>query len=291
MMKCLSNLRMLFRITISDFKYNQKHLSIKQAGGAESDFASLRIYCHMLDKALNNPHFECGHSLKIYKAAIELRDSLKTIYAEDQSYKWTCKILKKFKEAQKKGIPILNSQEHRKYNPDEMYFIDQFILSRTSCRNFIKREIPIEILKKMVLIGTDAPTGCCRQSTHFYITQDSSKIAKLIPSVAGITNFTNIQCLVAICAESSFYNLIDKNLQYVDASLAAENFILAGRVYNIYGTMCNFFHATQSDIRKTKEILKIKSSENIVMFIAMGYPAAIPEKPIRRNTDTFYTII
>ena len=36
--------------------------------------------------------------------------------------------------------------------------------------------------------------------------------------------------------------------------------------------------------------LKIKESENIVLFIVIGYPILIPEKPTRRNIQTFYKI-
>lgn len=84
------------------------------------------------------------------------------------------------------------------------------------------------------------------------------------------------------------YNLVDKNLQYVDASLAAENFILAARLYGIYGTMCNFFHASIIEQKMVKENLDIAKTENIVMVIALGYPKTLPEKPIRCNVESFY---
>ena len=113
----------------------------------------------------------------------------------------------------------------------------------------------------------------------------------MVPNIAGITNFTNIQGLVAVCAESSFYALKDKNLQYVDASLSAENFILAAGMYGIYGTMCDFFHASPKQVESCKKILSIKETENIVMFIALGYPVYIPEKPICRELDCFCKIV
>ena len=112
-----------------------------------------------------------------------------------------------------------------------------------------------------------------------------------MPHVAGMTNFTNVPCVVFVCAESSFYDLIDKKLQYVDASLSAENFILASRLYGIYGTMCNFFHASEKDVVDCKALLHIKNSENVVMVIALGYPQKLPEKPVRRDVESFYEIV
>ena len=166
-----------------------------------------------------------------------------------------------------------------------------FIYARTSCRNFKPIKIPATVIRDITEIAIDAPNGCCRQTVRYHITQDDENIKKIAPCIAGLTNFSNIQCLVSVSAESSFYSLIDKNLQYVDASLSAENFILGASLYGVYGTMCNFFHATENQIKICKEILHIPDSETIVMFIAMGYPTEIPEKPTRRNVESFYTVV
>lgn len=286
----LKNFKVLLKITLKDYAYNKRHLFFRQSRNPDMDFAQLRIYCHMLDKAMNNPNFEKGHSQKIFEEAEFLSNKLRTIYENDKAFIWTSSILEKFKKAQKTGTPVLDNQQKYLYSSDEIQYLENFLKSRTSCRNFEKTKISKEILEKIVKLGVDAPTGCCRQSSRFYITQDDAKIKSLVKNVSGITNFTNIQCLVAVCVESSYYGLIDKNLQFVDASLSAENFILGARIYGIYGTMCNFFHASMDQIDECKKTLKIKESENIVLFIVIGYPILIPEKPTRRNIQTFYKI-
>ena len=52
--------------------------------------------------------------------------------------------------------------------------------------------------------------------------------------------------------------------------------------------MCNFFHAAPEQIVAVKNLLNIKECENIVLFIALGYPVVLPEKPTRRNFEVFY---
>ena len=42
----------------------------------ECQFANLRMYCHMLDKGLNNPCFERGRGESIYQKASELHRRL-----------------------------------------------------------------------------------------------------------------------------------------------------------------------------------------------------------------------
>ncbi len=282
------DLREVLHATIVDYRYNKHHFAIRKEGSYEVDFANLRKYCHMLDKAMNNPKFEKGHSGKVYNDAIILKKKLQSVYEGDSAFAWACEILDRFEEAQHNGKPVLDSHKPRVYSEDEVMMFSDFIKTRTSCRNFKKQNIPSDVIRNIVCLAIDAPNGCCQQTVRFYLTQDEDKISKIAPNVAGLTNFTNVQCLVAVCADCSHYNLNDKCLQYVDASLAAENFILAAQLFGVYGTMCNFFHAKDVQKAEVKNIYGIKETENVVLFMAIGYPILVPEKPSRRNIETFY---
>ena len=284
-------LKMVLKATVKDFRSNWKHQSFLSVGDSEQKYATLRMYAHMLDKALNNPSFEKGHSLAVYKDAKRISKDIESFYKNDPAFAWVLKVVDAFEKAQETGAPNVEKRKPIDYTNEEQETITKFIRSRTSCRNFEKRQISEQTIKDIVSFAVDAPNGCCRQTARFYITQNQTKISQLVPNIAGITNFTNIQGLVVVCAESSFYALKDKNLQYVDASLSAENFILAAGMYGIYGTMCNFFHASPKQVESCKKILSIKETENIVMFIALGYPVYIPEKPIRRELDCFCKIV
>lgn len=288
MIQKFRNLREIIHVTIADYKYNKHHFAIRKARGNEVEFAELRKYCHMLDKAMNNPRFEKGHSGKVYKNALAMKNKLKSVYEGDSAFAWVCEIIDRFEKAQQVGIPSLDSHAPRVYSHEEVAMFSDFMRTRTSCRNFKKQNIPSNVIKNIVSLAIDAPNGCCQQTARFYLTQDTEKIARIAPNVAGLTNFTNVQCLVAVCADCSHYNLNDKYLQYVDASLAAENFILAAQLFGVYGTMCNFFHAKDVQKAEVKNIYGIKETENVVLFMAIGYPTLVPEKPSRRNIETFY---
>lgn len=283
--------KIVLRNTIRDFVVNYYHLKYHMRQSSDIKFSTLRMYCHMLDKGMNNIYFEKGHSLNIYNNAVALRNQLGSTYENDSAFKWVNEILSRFESAQASGKPELKLREPIVYTKEKIDEYTSFIINRTSCRNFLIKRIPDTVLEKIVKIAIDAPNGCCRQVVRYYITQDKEKIKHAVPHVAGITNFSNIQCLVCVAAETSYYDLIDKNLQFVDAALSAENFILGASLYGIYGTMCNIFHANKQDIEVCKNLFKVKETENIIMFIAMGYPISIPEKPTRRNTDSFFRII
>ena len=282
------SLGVVLKQTYKDLKYNYRHVKMHAKATNENKFSLLRIYCHMLDKGMNNVNFERGHSLSFFREAQRLRDELLSVYNNDSCFQWANMIIERFKKAQEDGHPSLENHNPPQYSKQEIEEFKGFILNRTSCRNFEKRSIPSAILEEIIRIAVDAPNGCCRQVVRYYITQEKDKINNAIPHIAGITNFSNVQCLVCVAAEAAFLDIVDKNLQFVDASLSAENLILGANLYGIYGTMCNFFQANDSDIEACKKIFHVGETENIVMFIAMGYPISIPQKPVRRNLSSFY---
>lgn len=277
--------------SMNDFKNNYKHIMAHSKETDEIKFSRLRMYCHMLDKGMNNIYFEKGHSFSVYNSAVKLRDQLYSVYKNDPAFHWGVEIIQTYEKAQVNGKPTLETRAPFTYSKQQIDEYTRFINNRTSCRNFLEKEIPSDVLEEIVRIAIDAPNGCCRQVVRYHITQNKEKIRLAVPHVAGITNFSNIQCLVCVAAETSYYDMIDKNLQFVDASLSAENFILGASLYGVYGTMCNFFHATAQDISICKQIFEVGETEGIVMFIAMGYPISIPKKPIRRDVSVFYQVI
>lgn len=287
-MTLISKLRTLLFCTWKDFKYNKKHMKIRFSSNPEKDFSDLRMYCHMLDKGLNNGAFEPGHSLNIFKKAKELSIRLHPYFGEDKEFQWIEGIIKSFEEAQKTGSPSLVNNSAYEYSSQEINDLTKFIKRRTSCRNFQDKKIQDEIIQKIIDIAVDAPNSCCRQSVRYYFSQDKDLIKEISPKIAGLTNFTNVQCLVCVAAETSYYDLIDKNLRFIDASLSAENFLLGASLYGIYGTICNSFHANKSEKAFCKNKLNVKDTEDIIFFMAIGYPTVIPQKPVRRTLSVFY---
>lgn len=279
----------ILKQTLKDLRYNYKHVMSHAKETSEIKYSMLRVYCHMLDKGMNNIHFERGHSLGFYKKAVQLRDELIPIYGNDNCFLWVKDIINRFEKAQENGKPELeNVVPSNAYSEEKISEYRQILLNRTSCRNFIPKKIPSYVLEEIVKIAIDAPNGCCRQVVRYYVSQNEKVVNSAIPHIAGITNFSNVQCLVCVAAEFNYYDIIDKNLQYVDAALSAENFIIGATLYGVYGTMCNFFQATPKDVEICKQLFNVADTENIVLFIAIGYPISIPQKPARRSLDTFF---
>ena len=57
---------------------------------------------------------------------------------------------------------------------------EQAILSRRSCRKFSNKEVPKELIDKLILAGRSAPTGSNRQKMKFYVILNDIKRIKSI---------------------------------------------------------------------------------------------------------------
>ena len=75
----LNKVKILLKATLADYKQNKSHYKFCSIDTKERQFAMLRMYCHMMDKALNNPSFEKGHSMKVHNEARCLSEKLKKI--------------------------------------------------------------------------------------------------------------------------------------------------------------------------------------------------------------------
>jgi len=289
-MALFSKIHTILHISWKDLKYNVKHLRLRNASESlqEVEYSDLRMYCHMLDKGINNSSFEPGHSVKVLEKARYLSDKLRPIYGADREFRWIDDVIERFEKSQINGVPELRNSLPHEYDEQEITEYTSFIKRRTSCRNFLQKPIPEDVIRKIIDIAVDAPNGCCRQVVRYYYSQDKALIDDITPRIDGLTNFTNVQCLVCVAAETSFYDLVDRNLRFIDASLSVENFLLGASLYGIYGTICNFFHARKADISYCRKRIGIKETEDIVFFMAIGYPVTIPEKPARRDLEVFF---
>ena len=57
---------------------------------------------------------------------------------------------------------------------------EQAILTRRSCRKFSTKEVPKELIEKLILAGRSAPTGLNRQKLKFYVILNDIKRIKSI---------------------------------------------------------------------------------------------------------------
>lgn len=260
--------------------------------GKMRKYAYLRACCHVIDKGLEADNWEPGHGSFIYNTAIKLRKDLAGEYTEDRAYLWINSVISEYEKAQNekrvvKGERVKSSNDII-FSTEELLTFNKILKARTSCRNYIDKKIDIKVLVSLVESAIEAPVGCCRQTVRFFITQNKQDIDFISKHVSGMTCFSNIPCIAVVYVHSASYVMEDRRMQYVDASLAIENFVLAATANNLASTICNFTSSSTKDKKAVAEKLGASHELSPVVVISVGYPARIPRKPLRMDLTEFY---
>lgn len=154
-------------------------------------------------------------------------------------------------------------------NYDEL---KKLFIKRRSVRWYEDKEVPFELLQKAVNLASLAPSACNRQPYSFYISHekaDAYKVAKLAGGTPGWAE--NIPSLVVIIGDLSAYPYErDRHLIYIDASLAAMQFMLALETLGLSSCTINWPDIEASE-KKMSNLLNLKDHERPIMLMSVGY--------------------
>jgi len=150
------------------------------------------------------------------------------------------------------------------------------ILNRRSIRRYENKEIPKEVLDKIVEAGRQSPSAANRQPYRFVIVTDS-EIKKELKG--RFSRFLKDAPVVIVgCANPKA--LLTGKWATVDTTIALENMVLAAWSLGIGSCWIGSFNE-----EKAKELLKIPEDWKVVALVTLGYPAEQPKprkkKPIK----------
>jgi nitroreductase len=169
------------------------------------------------------------------------------------------------------------------------------IMTRRSVRKFEERQIPDEVLEKILKAGTYAPSALALQPWAFVIVQDQEFLNKLSdyckPILISLMKDANdgmsgaFRELLESPGYSIFYHAptvimvvgkTDSRFREIDCSLCAENLMLAAHALGIGSCWIGSTEVAYDN----KELIagfRIPEGYSPVGTIAFGYPAEKPE--------------
>ncbi|MCK4653297.1 MAG: nitroreductase family protein [Candidatus Cloacimonetes bacterium] len=150
------------------------------------------------------------------------------------------------------------------------------ILSRRSIRSFTEKEIPSDILEKVLEAGRVAPSSQNKQCWRFVVVQNEEIRKKLAfkSGFIGKVNFfiKNAPVIIVACADPSrSVHLNEQDYYLVDTAIAFQQMILTAWNYGIGSCWLAAFNE-----KKVKEILQIPDKIRIVTLSPFGYPKERP---------------
>jgi nitroreductase len=150
------------------------------------------------------------------------------------------------------------------------------ILSRRSIRCYLDKEIPADVLNKIVEAGRQSPSAANRQPYHFVIVTDSEIKKELKGSYSSFIE--KAPAIIVGCADPKAF--LSGWWAAVDTAIALQNMVLAAWSLGVGSCWTGSFNE-----QKTKEALKIPEDWEVVAVVAFGYPAEQPKarkkKPVK----------
>ena len=163
----------------------------------------------------------------------------------------------------------------------------KFVKSRHSTRQFSSKDVDINIVKDAIELAQRAPSVCNRQCIRSIVIKKKEVINKLLELQNGNKGFRDeINTLIIITSDArGFYEITERNQPWIDGGLFSMLLSLGLLSKGVGSCMLNWCVNPPTDI-KIREILPIKNSEIIIMYMAVGHlqnsyvVANSPRRPI-----------
>ena len=170
---------------------------------------------------------------------------------------------------------------------------EQAILSRRSCRKFQTKDVPKELIDKLVLAGRSAPTGLDRQKLKFYIIlNDIKRIHSIAEKVyKNLTKdgkkrdwiddfrkryeideiiFYDAPCIIAVVINKEETER-ERILRNMEGGCAVENILIMATSLGL-GTVPIGVANLENQGFVLDELGADKDKETLLLTVAVGYP-------------------
>lgn len=155
--------------------------------------------------------------------------------------------------------------------------LETLIKTRRSIRSFTDQKVDIGLIKKIIELGTYAPSACNFQAWSFIVVE-SQKIKNEIVNLGGPITIKNAPLGILV-----LYDKRTKNIEYQDyiqgAAASIENILLAAHSYGLGA--CWICHLPPK--KQLKKLFKIKNNFEPIAYIVMGYPKKKPFGVTRKH--------
>ncbi len=151
------------------------------------------------------------------------------------------------------------------------------VLSRRSIRRYEKKEVPEDILNKILEAGRQAPSAGNQQPWHFIVLTDYEIKEKMSHgrwnTFVKDSAFTVVGCRYIGNEEGRVWST-------VDTTIALQNMVIAAWALQVGSCWIGDFE--EDEVRK---VLGIPEDWKVVALITFGYPAEKPGNRPRKKID------
>ena len=168
------------------------------------------------------------------------------------------------------------------------------ICNRRSIRRYQEKDIPDEVLHKVLEAARWAPSWANTQAWEFVVVKDRSIKEKIQATVnnrnPSYLALVNAPVLLVVCGQlkkSGYYNdqyptKFGSEWFMYDLGLATQNLCLAAHDSGLGTVIVGLF-----DHDRVGEVINLPGNHEVLVLIPLGYPDQDPKPPKRRERDEF----
>lgn len=152
--------------------------------------------------------------------------------------------------------------------------VSQFVSSRHSVRNFANVKVDDLLIEEIVRNAGLTPSVCNRRSYRAHVFEDRNDIDNLLALQNGNAGFGDTVPLLVVVTErrSAFMGSGERNQRWVDGGLFAMSLVWIAHARGLGSCFLNWSQ-TNERTRVLRARAGISEAEDVVVLIAMGYPA------------------
>lgn len=249
---------------------------------------ALRKYGHMIDKGLQSPSREPGHSLQVASRLDELlvlkATNCDTVTWAEEILELHCKLQKgEIKDSTYSKFPFEND------NLITSELLLNFLKERRTLRHFKKDEMPSEKdIKKLLEASIWAPSSCNRQTIVNYFTLDEKLSFNCTKQNKGATSISGKHAFICVCYDTRSYHLPQESLTgIIDATLGFQNSLLMAHALGLGACVLNWSHSSMKENETLRELLSIPDYCEIAFNVIVGIPDGGAPIPGKKNATEY----
>lgn len=183
--------------------------------------------------------------------------------------------------------PLINAGAQAGF---DLEFFTQLANARRSVRSFSTQTVPQDKIVQAAKLAQLSPSACNRQPCRVYLVKDEARKKALLALQNGNRGFGHlIPVLAVITSDSSaFLNASERHEPYLDGGLFSMSFMYALTSQGLATCCLNWCVSPEQDEQLREQLHLITASEQVLMFMAIGYPESdtlVPRSP-RKSTET-----
>lgn len=272
------------------------YFSKKNSNKEENIKAQLIFYGHSIEKGLSRQNIRLGFGKSVIIKLLEYMEKYDKLGFDKQNYCYLNSIsimrkyielheqnyfdldyipiryngmLNKIKESNTEVGGIVEFDLKSRLNRKEVDF-KYLALNRYSIRDYDSSDVDLGMLNEAIEIALKSPSVCNRQSARVYVINDKKEIKELLNIQGGFNGYELPPCLILVTSDiQDFIDISERNQPYIDGGIFAMSLIYALE-YQGFATCTLNTMFDRKKMKKTRNLLGIPESENLIVYISVG---------------------